>query len=771
MNRSLNIRINALVLMIVLSFTIIIFIFWYTGKKTHELQLLETSIESVVERLSQSLIRPIWDIDDAVLSHTIVAEMQNKNIVSVAVYHDSTTNILMGKTRDPLWNIIPLHTPLPNKVNQKEAEVRLKNAIIGTVVVRYTDKYILETINNSVVNQLKVLILLGIVFLTALSITIYFSVIRPIKNLAHTIRESTGSNKNIEIATTRNDEIGDLAQSFSQMRESIQDKITNLNKEIVERTQIENKLKASEEKYRTFFESSKDAILLMETGATHNDLEQSTKIIDCNAAALEMFKALSKKEFLSYTIIDLSPKLQDGMVCSDIRANEVINTVLSTGYNYFEWTHMRLDGTEFPATVAASKVEMGGHVLLQATIRDVGEFKKTKEALKESDEIYRTIFERSDNAIFMLDPKTGKYLDANKAAETLTGRSVAELEKMTTHDVSPQKAKERLMQTVTTNIPHDMGEVQYIQPDGSFKTALVSTIPVHENLIIGIARDITERKSAQELLVQNEKMLSVGGLAAGMAHEINNPLGGMIQNAINLENRLTNISIPANIKVAEQLNLSLPLLKQYIEQRGILHMTESIKEAGNRAAHIVKNMLSFARKTENEFLIHDMTSILDSTIFLASTDYDIKKSYDFKSITIVKEYDTHVPPVGCEAVKVQQVFLNILRNGAEAMCTIDVEKSSPPPPETPRFILRLKHDVAHKMVQIEIEDNGPGMSEEIRKRIFEPFFTTKPVGVGTGLGLSVSYFIISENHNGEMFAESIEGAGTKFIIRLPVEHK
>ena len=138
---------------------------------------------------------------------------------------------------------------------------------------------------------------------------------------------------------------------------------------------------------------------------------------------------------------------------------------------------------------------------------------------------------------------------------------------------------------------------------------------------------------------------------------------------------------------------------------------------------------------------------------------------DFRQIEIVREYEEDLPDVQCEAGKIQQVMLNILRNGAEAMQE-EREKN-----KKPYFILRLAHEKERGMVRIEIEDNGPGMDEATRKRVFEPFFTTKPINRGTGLGLSVSYFIIKENHGGEMSVESSSGGGTRFIIRLPGERK
>ena len=158
-----------------------------------------------------------------------------------------------------------------------------------------------------------------------------------------------------------------------------------------------------------------------------------------------------------------------------------------------------------------------------------------------------------------------------------------------------------------------------------------------------------------------------------------------------------------------------------------------------------------------------MVQLLDQTLELASTDYDLKKQYDFKTIKVTRNYQDDLPLLPCEGAKVQQVLLNILRNGAQAMqgenARQDVE---------PSFTLHLSVEEKTNMLKIVVEDNGPGMDEATSKRVFEPFYTTKPVGVGTGLGLSVSYFIITENHQGEMTVQSTLGVGTKFIIRLPL---
>ncbi|MDK1119296.1 MAG: PAS domain-containing protein, partial [Anaerolineae bacterium] len=276
--------------------------------------------------------------------------------------------------------------------------------------------------------------------------------------------------------------------------------------------------------------------------------------------------------------------------------------------------------------------------------------------------------------------------------------------------------------------------------------------------------DVTEQVRLEEMMIQSEKMLSVGGLAVGMAHEINNPLAGMVQTASVVKNRLSQ-NIPANRTAALKAGTTIEAIREYMESRGIPRMLEAINESGGRAGSIVDNMLSFARRGNTVISSIDMPELLEMALELAATDYDLKKQYDFKNIEIVKEYEADLPLVLCEGNKIQQVLLNILQNGAQAM----QENFKLEPGKTPRFILRLAKETKNEQLKIEIEDNGIGMDEYTRKRVFEPFFTTKPVGEGTGLGLSVSYFIVTENHGGQMDVESEPGKGTTFIVRLPFE--
>lgn len=274
--------------------------------------------------------------------------------------------------------------------------------------------------------------------------------------------------------------------------------------------------------------------------------------------------------------------------------------------------------------------------------------------------------------------------------------------------------------------------------------------------------DVTTKTLVEETMVQAEKIMSMGVLAAGMAHEINNPLSGMMLTANVINNRMTDTQMQANTCVAEEIGISMYAIKSFMEKRGIMGMLKTINELGCRMAENVNNMLSFARKSEGDSSFHTFEEILENTLELAATDFDSKNHYDFKKIKIKKVYED-IPPVSCEKTKIQQVLLNILLNGAQAMQEAEIKN--------PQFIIRTRFEKNRKTVCMEIEDNGPGMDEETRKQVFEPFFTTKPLGIGTGLGLSVSYFIITKNHGGKMSVASSPGKGAIFYIRLPFEAK
>lgn len=395
-----------------------------------------------------------------------------------------------------------------------------------------------------------------------------------------------------------------------------------------------------------------------------------------------------------------------------------------------------------------------------AVNRMIESISTSRKKLEISEKRYRNLFENSGEAILLLDGFVCR--DCNLQAAELFAREKESL----IGDLIDFNENEQIRTEWETRI--NRGEQIRFQwkLDRKGLSPIIAETCLNlvklpdRNLIQAIIRDITEEKRLNEMMVQNEKMLSIGGLAAGMAHEINNPLAGMIQTLNVMAGRLgAKKPRKADIKAAGEAGLDLDALNKYLHMREIPTMIDHIIESGKRASEIIGNMLSFARKGDQTKSSCPIETILDETLKLAETDYDLKKQYDFRSIRIVRRYGKDTPVLSIEKSKVQQVLLNIFRNGAEAMAE--------EPTEDPCFTIETTNLKERKMVQIEIANNGPALDEETRKRLFEPFYTTKPAGIGTGLGMSISYFIITENHGGELLVESDGIRGCRFIIRLP----
>ncbi|WP_425317047.1 ATP-binding protein [Stutzerimonas chloritidismutans] len=270
--------------------------------------------------------------------------------------------------------------------------------------------------------------------------------------------------------------------------------------------------------------------------------------------------------------------------------------------------------------------------------------------------------------------------------------------------------------------------------------------------------DITQRINMEEMMVQSEKMLSVGSLAAGMAHEINNPLGAILHNAQNIRRRLSP-ELERNREAAEETGVRLEAVNQYLQRREVPQLLDGIQQAGSRAAKIVSHMLSFSRMSNRQLADCQLPVLIDQALEIAGNDFALMEGFDFKAIDIVRDFDPRIDRVPCIGNELEQVLLNLLKNAAQAIHTHQSD-------EPGQIILRTR--LNPPWAEIQVEDNGGGIPENVRKRIFEPFFTTKEVGQGTGLGLSVSYFIITNNHQGQMEVQCQAGHGTTFTLRLPL---
>ena len=392
--------------------------------------------------------------------------------------------------------------------------------------------------------------------------------------------------------------------------------------------------------------------------------------------------------------------------------------------------------------------------------RDITKRKKAENDLRDSEEKFHKAFYTGSAAMVISELKTGVIIDVNNMFLGNMGYERDEIIGKTIKEVGifcDDSDRGEIRNAIIERGYIRNFEIKVKTKKGEELFGLLSSDFIHiqkEEALLTVVTDITELKKSQELMVQSEKMLSVGGLAAGIAHEINNPLSGILQNMQLIRSRL-NIEQEKNISIASEFGLDLKSLDEYMERREINNMMDIIVDSGKRAAKIVNNILSFSRKTGEEFCQNSIPNLLDEAIELASSDYDFKKKYDFKNIEIVRECKNKDCMIPCEGSQIQQVFFNILRNSAEAM------KYS----ENPKLNIYVYHK--KDMVVVEFEDNGSGLSEDVAKRVFEPFFTTKAVGEGTGLGLSVSYFIVVDKHKGKLEVESVLGKGTKFIVSLP----
>jgi signal transduction histidine kinase len=253
-------------------------------------------------------------------------------------------------------------------------------------------------------------------------------------------------------------------------------------------------------------------------------------------------------------------------------------------------------------------------------------------------------------------------------------------------------------------------------------------------------------------------MAMIAGLAAGMAHEINNPLGIIVQNLQVLERRFSP-NFPRNIEIAEEAGIEFERLIDYLERQEVFDFISGTRNAGRRASKVMANMLQFSRKSDGLQQPVSLKAVCDQALEMTESDYDLRKTCDFGRITVLKEYADDVPPVSVNISEIEQVLINLFKNAAQALCEACAETK-------PQIRISVRRH--NGMAEIKVADNGPGMPEEIRRRVFEPFFTTKEVGAGTGLGLAVSYLIITRNHGGSIDVESFPGSGTCFTILLPI---
>jgi PAS domain S-box-containing protein len=511
----------------------------------------------------------------------------------------------------------------------------------------------------------------------------------------------------------------------------------------------------AEKLFRLVVESTPNGILMV-------DFEGRIALVN---AQLEKYFGYERTELIGKPVEMLIPeRLRSGH--ADYRKRflqERQARAMGLGRNLFG---LRKDGSEFPVEIGLSPVETDHQTHILASVVDISERVQFDVALQRMRSYLKNIIDSMPSVLVGVDAE-GRVTEWNQSAEQATGVPTARAIGQPFGTLFPdlELQVENLQEAMRTHGQTSTKRLSLItNREGGKRYADVMVYPLTTNGAVGAVirmDDITDRVRIEQMMVQTEKMMSVGGLAAGMAHEINNPLSGVLQSSQNIQRRLS-VDLEANRQAAEALGVDLQLVYRYLEVRGILGFVEAIRQAASRASRIVADMLAFSRSSTSEFQPARIEEIIDTAVRLAANDYDLKKKYDFRRVEIARELDPELDTVVCEPMEIEQVLLNLVKNAAQAMAMGNT-------PRPHRITLRTRRE--GDFARIEVQDNGPGMDEATRRRVFEPFFTTKGVGAGTGLGLSVSYFIVTEQHKGTIDVNSTPGQGACFIVRLPVKGK
>ena len=336
---------------------------------------------------------------------------------------------------------------------------------------------------------------------------------------------------------------------------------------------------------------------------------------------------------------------------------------------------------------------------------------------------------------------TGSILIFNKAASEITGYSKEDAFKsLNIRKIYPEGDAHKIMNHLRSESHGRKGIIRSYRQIALRKNGTSVPISLNASIVyegdreiatIGFFHDLTETlrmqtelEKTQVQLLQAEKMSSLGKLAAGVAHQLNNPLGG--------------------ITLFTQL-----MLEEHELSNDAKSDLKRIQRDAERCSSIVKELLEFARQTNREVRPHDINKIISRTLFL------LKNQAIFQNIEIIETYDKNLPQIPADGQQLNHVFMNIILNGADAM-----EGKG-------KLEIKTGFSLDKTMVRIEISDTGPGIDQEVMAKIFEPFFTTKEEGKGTGLGLSMAYGIV-ESHGGRLWVENRSSKGTRFIIMLPL---
>jgi two-component system NtrC family sensor kinase len=377
-----------------------------------------------------------------------------------------------------------------------------------------------------------------------------------------------------------------------------------------------------------------------------------------------------------------------------------------------------------------------GRRFLGGVSLDITERKRAEAALRRSEESFRALIEGSPEAIFV--HRGGPLLYVNPSALSFLGLPATTV--VGTPVLQYVHPEDREVATGLLDVPPEQVrpgacELRFLRPNGRVVTAEVSCLSVvfqGEPVTVVSARDLTERKQMQARLVLSDRLVAMGTLAAGVAHEINNPLAFVLSNLSFLASELRALAaeLPAG-RLAEA--------------------EEVLREAtmgANRVRQIVGDLKTFSRADDDVPTVVNLQNVIESALTIARAELRAKAK-------VVRDY-ADVPPVEGSEGRFGQVFLNLLINAAQAIPVGQAERNE----------IRVRLRSVQDHVLVEVQDTGAGIPAEMRSRIFDPFFTTKPVGEGTGLGLFVCQGIVTR-FGGEISVESEVGQGTTFRVIFP----
>jgi two-component system NtrC family sensor kinase len=484
--------------------------------------------------------------------------------------------------------------------------------------------------------------------------------------------------------------------------------------EITERKQIEQATKEMEERYMELANSITDVFFAM---------DENLRYTYWNKAS-EMLTGIRAEDAIGKSLLEIFPD-SPGLR----RAEKAYRAVLNTGKSQAFVNDFEIDGRHYIFEITAYPSREG----ISVFVRDITERKRAEEELRQSEENYRALFDSSVIGTIVLDAETMKVVMANQSAVEMFRFSTPEeiLRADPLAFIHPDDREGIQVLARESLFEQDLRQthsVRAITKDGREIWISASGARImHEGRLAGLISftDITEQKRQNERLAMADRLASIGELAAGTAHELNNPLASII----GLSELLMERNTP-----------------DYI--RGDLAM---IRDEARRAANVTSNLLTFARKHRPMKQLTQINTIIEDVLEL--------RAYAHKSdsINVVRHLASDLPETQIDHFQMQQVFLNIVIN-AEYFMT-KAHKGG-----TLTIITRTQNSG----VKISFADDGPGIAPENLGRIFDPFFTTKEAGMGTGLGLSICHGIVAA-HGGQICARSQSGKGATVFIELPID--